>query len=80
MVLAVWVRFFESEWYRNQFEIWSGSRFLNILEGDNLRDKLLLVNDLHITNCSKRLRQPYVDLRQRVHLKHHNYISKFSNF
>ena len=38
----------------------------------------LLVNYLFMTNYSKRLRQPYVDLRHRVHLKHQNLISKFS--
>ena len=30
MVLVIWARFFESEWYRNHSKIWSGGRFLNI--------------------------------------------------
>ena len=40
----------------------------------------LRVDDLFITNYSERLRQPYIDLRNRVHPKHQNFISKFSNF
>ena len=41
---------------------------------------LLLVNDLLKTNCSKRLGQPYIDLRHIVHLKHQSLISEFSKF
>ena len=73
MFLAVWARFFKVEWCRNHIEIWSGDRFLNILGCDNL---LLLVNYLFRANYSERLRQPYVNLRYRVHLKHHNKIHK----
>ena len=40
--------------------------------------RVLLVNNIIQTNYSKRLRQPYVDLRRRVHLKHQNLFSKCS--
>ena len=41
---------------------------------------VLFINDLFETNYSKRLRQPYIDLRHRVHLTHQNLISKFLKF
>ena len=50
---------------------------MNSLGCDNLR---VLVNDLFKTNYSKRLRQPYGDLRHTVHQKHHNLISKILKF
>ena len=39
---------------------------------------ILLVNYLFKTNYSKRLRQPYIDLRHRFHLEHQNLISNLS--
>ena len=82
MALVVWAMCFKSECCRNHPDTWSGGRFLNILGGDNLRcaTNVLLVNDLFITNYSKRLRCPPSDMRHRVHLKHQNFISEFSKF
>ena len=39
MSLAIWARSFKWEWCRNHPKVWSGGGFLNILGGDNLRDK-----------------------------------------
>ena len=37
MVLVIWARFFKLDWCRNHAKIYSGDRFLDIWEGDNLR-------------------------------------------
>ena len=39
--LAVWAKFYESEWCRNHPKMWSGDRFLYILECDSLRETCL---------------------------------------
>ena len=80
MALGVWAGFFKLEWCRNHSKIWSGGWFLNILGAYNLRENFFACNHLFITNYSKRLRWPPIDLRHRVHLKHQNLISKFSKF
>ena len=74
MVLAVWVRCFKLEWCRNHPKIWSGGWFVNILEGENMRDNFLLVHDLFMANYSNWLRWPPIDLRRGVHLKHQKLI------
>ena len=80
MVLVVWAKLFKSEWCRGHPKIWSGDRFVSILGCDNWRDRLVCLYDPFQTNYSKRLQQPYIDLRHTVHLKHQNLISYFSKF
>ena len=75
MLPNVWAGQNNSDWYRIHSIIWSGGRFLNILNTQTLRNVcLLLYTDMFLTNYAKPLRQPDGNLTYRVHLKHRSSI------
>ena len=63
-----WARFVYVEWCGKYAKIWSGGRFYEVL-GDRTTTNVFERNYLIS------LREPPIDLRQGVHLKHHNLIS-----
>ena len=77
-------------WSGRDFWIWNGVKiipkycvdvdFWTFWDAIICATTVLLVNDRFKTDYSKRLRQPYVDLCHKVHLKHQNFISKFPKF